>query len=59
MHPFVIQSIAAGRVRELRQAAGSHRDAHLARGRRQRERRADRASGIGRLLPARLRPHLS
>ena len=58
MHPFITQSIAAGRTRDMRQAAGTDRDARLARARRQRERRAAQARGGGRQLPARLRPRL-
>jgi hypothetical protein len=49
MHPFITQSIAAGRVRDLRQAAARHRDASLARARRPHQRQAARPPGTIRL----------
>lgn len=54
MHPFISQSIAAERVRDLRHTATHNRDAALARGRRDR-RPAPTTHGTVRLLPARLR----
>jgi hypothetical protein len=48
MHPFIIESIAAGRVRESRQAAARHRDAGLARSRRLRHSQATRTPGTTR-----------
>ncbi len=59
MHPFISQSIAAERVRDLQSTARRGRDAGLARDRRSRERQAPRTSGTVRLLPARLRLHAS
>jgi hypothetical protein len=60
MHPFITtQSVAAERVRDLQEAARHSRDAAVARDRRSRQRRASRTPGAVRLLPARLRPHMS
>jgi hypothetical protein len=59
MHPFISQSIAAERVRDLRNTAKHNRDASLARDRHSRQRQAPRTSGTVRLLPARLRLHAS
>lgn len=53
MHPYLIQSVAAERTRELREVAGDHRDAVLAADRHQR--RAPKVRDIVRLLPARRR----
>jgi len=55
MHPYLIQSIAAERTRELREVAEDHRDAVLAAGRHRRQRRAPGARDIARLLPVRRR----
>lgn len=52
MHPYLIQSVAAERTRELREVAGDHRDAVLAADRHQRQRRAPKVRDIVRLLPA-------
>jgi hypothetical protein len=59
VHPFITESIAAEHIRDLERAAGHHRDARLARDRRLRQRPVPRTPGTVRLLPARLRPHLS
>ena len=59
MHPFISQSIAAERVRDMQDTAKHNRDAALARGRHSREGQAPRTSGRVRLLPARLRLHTS
>jgi hypothetical protein len=56
MHPIIVQSIAAEHARDLRQAAKHSHDAVIARDRRQR--RAPRATGSVRLLPARVRLHM-
>jgi hypothetical protein len=59
MHPFIMQSIAAERARDLRQSAGHNRDVRLARGRRQRQHRTARTPGTARLLPAWLHLQMS
>jgi hypothetical protein len=60
MHPFITtQSVAAERVRDLREAARHSRDAAVARDRRSYRRRASRSAGAARLLPARLRPRMA
>jgi hypothetical protein len=59
MPPFIISAIAAERTRDLQRAAQQLHDARLGCDRRPRQRRAPRAAGIVRLLPARLRLHLS
>jgi hypothetical protein len=59
MHPFISQSIAAERVRDLQNSAKHNRDAALARDRHSRRGQAPRTSGPVRLLPARLRLHTS
>jgi hypothetical protein len=58
MHPILVQSIAAEHARDLRQAVKHSHDASVARDRRQRQRRAQRATGGMRLLPARVRLHM-
>ena len=55
MHPYLIQSVAAERTRELREVAEDHPDAVLAAGRHRRQRRAPGARDIVRLLPVRRR----
>ena len=57
MHPFITQSIAAERVRDLQETAKRNRDASLARDR-LRQRRVPRTPGTVRLLPARPRLHM-
>jgi len=59
MHPILVQSIAAEHARDLRQAVKRSHDASVARDRRQRQRRAPRATGSVRLLPTRVRLHIS
>ena len=60
MHPFIIQSIAAERGRDLRRAAEDRRDARLGSDRGLRWRAGARMPGTVHLpLPARLRPHTS
>ena len=59
MQPIIVQFVAAEHARDLRQAVKRSHDASMARDRRLRQRRAPRAAGTVRLLPARLRPHLS
>jgi hypothetical protein len=46
MHPFIAQSIAAERVRDLQKTAQRNREAVLARDRGLRQRRLPRAAGI-------------
>jgi hypothetical protein len=57
MHPFIIQSIAAERVRDRQDTAEHGRWARLARNRRLRQRQVLGTQGTVRLLPARLRLH--
>ena len=60
MHPFITtQSVATERVRDLQEAARRGRDAAVARDRRSHQRGASRTAGAARLLPARLRPHMT
>ena len=49
MHPYLIQSFAAQRTRELRELAQARHDAVLAAGRHQRQRRLPRPRGAARL----------
>lgn len=59
MHPILVQSIVAEHARDLRQAVKRSQDASVARDRRRRQRRAPRAAGRVRLLPARVHLHIS
>lgn len=59
MHPFIIQSMAAERTRDLRETIQHNHDASLARARLRRQRRAAKTSGTVSLLPAWLGLHMS